>query len=309
MDLIGGSSYRQNIYCTILHKEFREFHTAKTYRQNIPCTDKCIYITASQRISSVCFSPTDPGQGKLVPRKSSAAYLGTILSDSFSNKAELLNRLGDCTATANRMKLFWNKANTSIRWRIQVFNAIIRLKLLYGLERINAEICRLNSFQNKSLRRILGKPPTFIDRSETNERMYREIQEHYGCNFEHFGDTWPKAKLKLFGHILRSSRADPLSQVTFASDPLHPRLVYTRRPGRPKADWVWESYKNAFMLIDGQGALFNPNDIEHLRQVKTEALRRKFWSFKAWQGYGLSSNPCGISATGCTVLSTVCIPF
>ena len=106
--------------------------------------------------------------------------------------------------------------------------------------------------------------------------MYREIQEHYGCNFEHFGDTWRKAKLKLFGHILRSSRADPLSQVTFASDALHPRLVYTRRPGRPKADWVWESYKNAFMLINGQGALFNPNDIEHLRQVKTEALRRKF---------------------------------
>ena len=140
----------------------------------------------------------------------------------------------------------------------------------------NAEISRLNSFQNKSLRRILGKRSTFIDRSETNERMYREIQEHYGCNFEHFGDTWRKAKLKLFGHILRSSRADPLSQVTFASDPLHPRLVYTRRPGRPKADWVWESYKNAFMLINGQGALFNPNDIEHLRQVKTEALRRKF---------------------------------
>ena len=106
--------------------------------------------------------------------------------------------------------------------------------------------------------------------------MYREIQEHYGCNFEHFGDTWRKAKLKLFGHILRSSRADPLSQVTFASDPLHPRLVDTRRPGRPKADWVWESYNDAFMVINGQSALFNPNDIEHLRQVKTEALRRKF---------------------------------
>lgn len=112
------------------------------------------------------------------------------------------------------MKLFWNKANTSIRWKIQVFNAIIRSKLLYGLECIqlsNAEISRLNSFRNKSLRRILGKPPTFIDRSETNGRMYREIQEHYGCNFEHFGDTWRKAKLKLFGHILRCSRADPLS--------------------------------------------------------------------------------------------------
>jgi hypothetical protein len=107
----------------------------------------CINITANQRVSSVCFSPTGPGQGKLVPRKSSAACLGTILSDSFSNKAELLNRLGDGTATANRMKAFWKKATTSIRWKIHVFNAIIRLKLLYGLECMqltNAEISRLN---------------------------------------------------------------------------------------------------------------------------------------------------------------------
>ena len=241
--------------------------------------DKCINITANQRVSSVRFSPTGPGQGKLVPGKSSAAYLGTILSDTFNNKAELLNRLGDCIATANRMKIFWNKANTSIRWKIQVFNAIIRSKLLYGLECIqltNAEISRINAFQNNFLRRILGKPPTFIDRSETNERMYREIQERYGCNFEHFGDTWRKAKLKLFGHILRTSRADPLSQVTFNSDALRPRSVYTRRPGRPKADWVWESYKDAFLFLNGQGAIFNANDIEHLRQVKTEALRRQF---------------------------------
>ena len=96
--------------------------------------DKCINITANQRVSSVCFSPTGPGQGKLVPRKSSAAYLGTILSDSFSNKAELLNRLADCTATGNRMKLFWNKRPTlQFDGKIQVFNAIIRSKLLYGL--------------------------------------------------------------------------------------------------------------------------------------------------------------------------------
>ena len=129
--------------------------------------DKCINITANQRVSSVRFSPTGPGQGKLVPRKNSAVYLGTLLTDSNNNKAEILNRLGDCIATANRMKLFWTKANTTVKWKIQVFNAIIRSKLLCGLECIQltaAEISRLDAFQNKSLRRILGKPPTFIDR-------------------------------------------------------------------------------------------------------------------------------------------------
>ena len=56
--------------------------------------DKCINITANQRVSSVRFSPTGLGQGKLVPRKNSAVYLGTLLTDSNKNKAEILNRLG-----------------------------------------------------------------------------------------------------------------------------------------------------------------------------------------------------------------------
>ena len=104
----------------------------------------------------------------LAPRKNSAMYLGTLLTDSFDNRAEVMNRLGDCVATCRRMKLFWNKANTSVKWKIQVFNAIVRSKLLYGLEAIQltqTEISKLNAFQNRSLRRILKIPPTFIDRS------------------------------------------------------------------------------------------------------------------------------------------------
>ena len=72
--------------------------------------DKCVNITSNQRISSVRFSPTGPAEGRLVPRKHSAVYLGSLLTDSFDNKAEVLNRLGDCIATANRLKLFWQKA-------------------------------------------------------------------------------------------------------------------------------------------------------------------------------------------------------
>ena len=70
----------------------------------------------------------------IVPRKHSAVYVGSLLTDSFDNKAEVLNRLGDCIATANRLKLFWQKARTSVKWKIQVFHAIIRSKLLYGLD-------------------------------------------------------------------------------------------------------------------------------------------------------------------------------
>ena len=74
----------------------------------------------------------------------------------------------------------------------------------------------------------------FIDWEQTHGRIYKELQEIYQCKFNHFGDTWRKAKLKLFGHILRSSPADPLNQVLFASDNLHPRTVLKRRVGRPR---------------------------------------------------------------------------
>lgn len=188
------------------------------------------------------------------------------MTDSFDNRAEILNRIGDCIATCRRLKLFWDKANTSIKWKVQVFTSIIRSKLLYGLESIQltqTEVSKLNSFQNKTLRRILKKPPTFIDREQTNQRMYDEIKQDYGCHFEHFGDTWKKMKLKLLGHMLRSSRADPLNQVTFAADGLRPRSIDKRRPGRPKLDWLVETYKDAFRHVYGSDLPFDPYNLEH----------------------------------------------
>ena len=136
-----------------------------------------------------------------------------------------------------------------------------------------AEISKLNAFQNKGLGRILGKPPTFIDRGQTNERMYTELQEIYQCKFEHFGDTWRKAKFKLFGHILRSSPADPLNQV-FASDNLDPRTVLKRRVGRPRADWLIETYADAYKVMHGQHAVIDIENLNRLKTVKDQAIQR-----------------------------------
>ena len=183
-----------------------------------------------------------------MPRKSSATYLGTLLTDTFNNKMEISNRLNDCIVTCNRLKLFWQKANTSVQYKLQVFNAIIRSKLLYSLECIqltSAEISKLNAFQNKSLRRILDIPPTHIDRQYTNERMYDMIRITYSCTFESFGETWRKRKCKFFGHILRCQRDDPLYQVTFSHSIFSGRTPPLLRPGRPRADWLKETYQDA----------------------------------------------------------------
>ena len=48
-----------------------------------------------------------------------------------------------------------------------------------------------------------------------------------------------------------------MNQVTFDNDNLHPRQVHPRRVGRPRLDWVIESYKDAFTAINGHGAMFD----------------------------------------------------
>ena len=87
----------------------RLLHTIErhsTYFGLKPKYDKCVNLTASQPAASVRFAPQGPAAGRLVPRQKSASYLGTLLSDTFDNKAEVANRLGDCIGTCNAWGCF-----------------------------------------------------------------------------------------------------------------------------------------------------------------------------------------------------------
>ena len=247
-----------NTHCVNVLLHAIEKHSA--YSGLVLNYGNCVNLTANQKQSSVRFSPTGPAQGALVPRKKSALYLGTLHTDSFDNRAEISNRLGDCIATCNRLKLFWNKTNTSLKWNMQVFSSIVRSKLLYGLECIqltDAELSSLNAFQNKSLRRILKIPPTHIDRTQTNARMYETIRNH-----------------RLLGHILQARPSDPLAQVNLKTNGIPQSTPSRKRPGRPRADWLTETYKDALHLIADAGHLFNIFDAQQLLDIKQSAINR-----------------------------------
>ena len=119
--------------------------------------DKCINITTNQKTSTIKFR-----DGKLVPRKQQATYLGTIISQQNSNRIEIDNRIADCNAQANKLRLFWNKAKSTIRWKLIVFDAIIRSKLLYGLEAMQASymppcprVAHVNALSNSGVTKPL----------------------------------------------------------------------------------------------------------------------------------------------------------
>ena len=115
--------------------------------------------------------------------------------------AELNNRFGIALQTCNKLKLFWQKAKTDIKWKVQVLDAIIRSKLTYSLECVQltrAEKDRLDAFQMKCLRRILDIPPTSeTERYWTNKRVLEKakkegkikIEMQFIVNFNKIGFT------------------------------------------------------------------------------------------------------------------------
>ena len=91
--------------------------------------EKCVNLTTNRKTSSIKFR-----DGSLVPRQRHATYLGTILTDTASNTAEL--SLAKAIKTSAQCKLCFDKAHTSIAWKLRAFNSIVISKLMYGLETI-----------------------------------------------------------------------------------------------------------------------------------------------------------------------------
>ena len=76
----------------------------------------------------------------------------------------------------NKLDPVWKHMDNPVRWKLIIFDAVIKSKLMYGLEsaQINeAQKKKLDVFQLKGLRKILDYKTTFIDISNTNEFIYK----------------------------------------------------------------------------------------------------------------------------------------
>ena len=141
------------------------------------------------------------------------------------------------------------------RWKLVVFDPIIRSKLLYGLETIHVTrpfSKKLDAFQFRCIRKILGMSPTSINRANTNNRL---LETATAIAFPAYGDRriaslseyHMSRRAKLLEHALRSNNDDPLGQFFL------PHFATTveygeRRCGRPRQNWL-RTTKNMFTNI------------------------------------------------------------
>jgi len=174
-----------------------------------------------------------------------------------------------------KLDIFWNKTKCCKAWKIQVLNAVIISKLIYGLETIeptDGVANMLDVFHLKGLRKILEMKTTYIERANTNERVYKNAQNVQRTKNQQKAPSLQKAnawldrqvrpitevlqekKFNLLGHVIRREQNHPLQLVTFDTG-RHPSngpaltIKATRGPkrrGRPRLSWTHENMSKAW---------------------------------------------------------------
>ena len=145
----------------------------------------------------------------------------------------------------------------------------------------------LDAFQQRGLRKIMGIPPTFIDRSTTNEEVCKLANAARGCDDDKtkatiipFTETIKQRKTSLLGHIIRAGERDsrdPMYQVTFEGTNLKPRTTAYRRVGKPRHKWHTDTLASAWQYMEQQKGTNTKYNGDHDQRIgiKRAAIDRE----------------------------------
>ena len=143
---------------------------------------------------------------------------------------------------------------------------------------------RIDACQQKGIRRILKIPPTFEDRSWTNDKVIETASLALGRPLRIFSEVWRSAKFRLLGHLLRAEVEDPMRQVVFKQESWIPRAPIKLRVGKPRDQWVVETMTEAFDEVMQNRWLSYDYENEEHQQILREAAAKGdeqhhiFWS-------------------------------
>ena len=163
------------------------------------------------------------------------SYLGATLSKDGSVDHELSRRIGTAKGTFGALSKVWSRSCLTCWQKLQIFNALIVPNVLYGLAACCLNVVqkrRLNAFQCRCLRKLLGISPAYFSRVSNAEVLRR-------ASSQPLADTLLDQQLHLLGKVLRTTRESPLRSCAFVPGTDQPLVShYVRRVGRPRKEWV-----------------------------------------------------------------------
>ena len=100
-------------------------------------------------------------------RNSSMEYLGTVLHADGSQDHEINRRIGCAKADFIALSKLWRHSACTWPKKLRIFSATIEAKLLYSLSSVCLTVAqqrKLDGFQNRCIRSIVGIKPAFLSR-------------------------------------------------------------------------------------------------------------------------------------------------
>ena len=182
------------------------------------------------------------------------------------------------------LDMVWRHSNCGIATEIHVAEAVLRAKLLYGLESaqlIPSVLKRLETFQLKVLRKILKLDTTYVNRENTNETVFRQANEKLAeeggrkKTVTTFIEAYKRQKRKRACNIIRNP-GSPIHKVSFRGDNLGKWIHRNRRVGRPRMNWTEETVKEIWDYIKQDSdrykyTAFNQDNTEAINLIKQYA--------------------------------------
>ena len=162
-------------------------------------------------------------------------YLGAAVSADGSMDHELNRRIGAAKREFTTVHKLWSHSSLTWKRKLQMFTALIESKLLYSLSGAiltKVQLRRLDGFQNRCLRQIIGIKPSWISR--VSNKVVLSKAGHIAAS-----RLLLERQLQQFGKVLRAKPEHPLRLSSFIQGTTHPATEqYVRRVGRPAGEYV-----------------------------------------------------------------------
>jgi hypothetical protein len=211
--------------------------------------------------------------GTLIRNVSSASYLGKLFTSEQNEAREITQRLGEVWGIIKRLEHVWHRAKIEKHWKLRVMQAILLPKTIYGWEviRPNPKINeKVDSVQARILRRILHRPPTWIDRRFSHAALIQEANDILAAAelngvIRPWSTVLEERRVRFLGHVIREGPGGALFDAAFESEHLEPRNPSRWRVGRPRKIWTEETLREAWKLLD-------PNTSYGMHQTQLDQL-------------------------------------
>jgi hypothetical protein len=196
-----------------------------------------------QLICIRCDEPVEKPNGEHLQPQQQMQYLGTTLSEDGRVSSELSRRIGQARSEFRSLCKVWNHSSLSVNRKLRVFDSLVQSKFLYGLATCCftvAEQRRINGFQAKCIRQILGIAPSFVSRVSNAEVLRRS-------RMRNAMELLAQQQLIQLGKVLRAPSASALHHTSLIPGTLQPATSrYVRRRGRPHKEWIPTVLPEAF---------------------------------------------------------------